>query len=126
MLQGLTGWHLIVILFIILLLFGAPKLPGLAKSLGQSMKILKKEVRNDEDGKAENSADADVETAGTAPAAAAPAAPVAPTAPATPAAPVADADAEIARARAEAEAAKAELEALKLQAQADKRSQAGE
>lgn len=117
MLQGLTGWHLIVILFIILLLFGAPKLPGLAKSLGQSMKILKKEVRNDEDGKAENSADADVETAGTAPAAAAPAAP---------AAPAADADAEIARARAEAEAAKAELEALKLQTQADKRSQAGE
>lgn len=47
MLQGLSGWHLVVILFIILLLFGAPKLPGLAKSLGQSMRILKKEVRED-------------------------------------------------------------------------------
>lgn len=33
-----------VILFVVLLLFGAPKLPALAKSLGQSMKILKKEV----------------------------------------------------------------------------------
>ncbi|WP_372432805.1 twin-arginine translocase TatA/TatE family subunit [Leucobacter chromiisoli] len=40
----MTGPTLIVIVFIVLLLFGAPKLPGLAKSLGQSMKILKKEV----------------------------------------------------------------------------------
>ncbi|NYD66137.1 sec-independent protein translocase protein TatA [Agromyces atrinae] len=31
----------------ILLLFGAPKLPALARSLGQSMKILKSEVRSD-------------------------------------------------------------------------------
>ena len=39
------GWpHLIVILVVILLLFGAPKLPGLAKSLGQSMRIFRKEV----------------------------------------------------------------------------------
>lgn len=49
MLQGLSGAHLVVIIFIVLLLFGAPKLPGLAKSLGQSMRILKKEVRSDED-----------------------------------------------------------------------------
>jgi sec-independent protein translocase protein TatA len=39
------GWpHLIVILVVILLLFGAPTLPGLAKSLGQSMRIFRKEV----------------------------------------------------------------------------------
>lgn len=44
-----TGPHLIIVLFIILLLFGAPKLPGLAKSLGQSMRILKKEVSSDKD-----------------------------------------------------------------------------
>ncbi|WP_396450545.1 twin-arginine translocase TatA/TatE family subunit [Leucobacter aridicollis] len=43
------GPTLIVIVFIVLLLFGAPKLPALAKSLGQSMKILKKEVRSDDD-----------------------------------------------------------------------------
>ncbi|MGO1538798.1 MAG: twin-arginine translocase TatA/TatE family subunit [Leucobacter sp.] len=48
MLGNLNGPTLIVILFIVLLLFGAPKLPGLAKSLGQSMKILKKEVSNDD------------------------------------------------------------------------------
>lgn len=44
MLQGFTGWHALVILLVILLLFGAPRLPALARSLGQSMKILKKEV----------------------------------------------------------------------------------
>ncbi|MGO3146277.1 MAG: twin-arginine translocase TatA/TatE family subunit [Leucobacter sp.] len=44
MLQGLTGTHLIVIVFLVVLLFGAPKLPALARSLGQSMKILKQEV----------------------------------------------------------------------------------
>ncbi|WP_166984067.1 twin-arginine translocase TatA/TatE family subunit [Paramicrobacterium fandaimingii] len=45
MLANLTGWHFVIILFIVLLLFGAPKLPGLAKSVGESMKIFKKEVR---------------------------------------------------------------------------------
>ncbi len=44
MIQGLTGAHLVVIVFIVVLLFGAPKLPALAKSLGQSMRILKQEV----------------------------------------------------------------------------------
>ncbi|MFT4231508.1 MAG: twin-arginine translocase TatA/TatE family subunit [Leucobacter sp.] len=48
MLGNLSGPTLLVILFIVLLLFGAPKLPGLAKSLGQSMRILKKEVGGDE------------------------------------------------------------------------------
>ena len=47
MFGNLSGPTLLVILFIVLLLFGAPKLPGLAKSLGQSMRILKKEVRSD-------------------------------------------------------------------------------
>lgn len=47
--QGFTGWHALIILVVILLLFGAPKLPALARSLGQSMKILKTEVRSDKD-----------------------------------------------------------------------------
>ena len=38
--------HLILILVIILLLFGAPKLPGLARSLGQSMKIFRAEIKD--------------------------------------------------------------------------------
>ncbi|PPF79512.1 twin-arginine translocase TatA/TatE family subunit [Subtercola sp. Z020] len=45
MLGNLQGWHLIIILAIVLLLFGAPKLPGLARSVGQSMRIFKSEVK---------------------------------------------------------------------------------
>lgn len=45
MFGNLQGWHLIVVLVVILLLFGAPKLPGLAKSLGQSMRIFRGEVK---------------------------------------------------------------------------------
>lgn len=44
MLQNLTGWHALVILAVIVLIFGAAKLPALAKSVGQSVRILKKEV----------------------------------------------------------------------------------
>lgn len=54
MIGNLGGPTLFVILFIVLLLFGAPKLPGLARSLGQSMRILKKEVRSDEAAKPES------------------------------------------------------------------------
>lgn len=36
---------IILILVVILLLFGAPKLPGMARSLGQSMRIFKSEVK---------------------------------------------------------------------------------
>ena len=48
------GWpHLIAILVIVVLLFGAPKLPGLAKSIGQSMRIFRGEMKTmkDENGK---------------------------------------------------------------------------
>lgn len=47
MLNNLTGWHFLIILIVVLLLFGAPKLPGLARSLGQSMKIFKSEIKSD-------------------------------------------------------------------------------
>ncbi|HST71343.1 MULTISPECIES: Sec-independent protein translocase subunit TatA [Kocuria] len=36
---------LLIILLVILLLFGAPKLPGMARSLGQSLRIFKSEVK---------------------------------------------------------------------------------
>ncbi|WP_322410680.1 twin-arginine translocase TatA/TatE family subunit [Microbacterium invictum] len=45
MLQNLTGWHALIILAVIVLIFGAAKLPALARSVGQSMRILKDEVR---------------------------------------------------------------------------------
>jgi sec-independent protein translocase protein TatA len=44
--NALQGWHLLIILLVIILIFGAPKLPGLAKSLGQSMKIFRNEVKD--------------------------------------------------------------------------------
>ena len=42
---NLGGWTGLIVLVLIILLFGAPKLPALAKSLGQSLKIFKSEVR---------------------------------------------------------------------------------
>jgi sec-independent protein translocase protein TatA len=43
MLQNLTGWHALIILAIVVLIFGAAKLPALAKSVGQSLRILRSE-----------------------------------------------------------------------------------
>ncbi len=40
------GWpHLLIILVIVVLLFGAPKLPALARSIAQSMKIFRSEIK---------------------------------------------------------------------------------
>jgi sec-independent protein translocase protein TatA len=47
MLAGLTGLHLLVVAGAILLLFGATKLPVFAKSLGQTVKVLRTELRTD-------------------------------------------------------------------------------
>jgi sec-independent protein translocase protein TatA len=46
LLNNLTGWHALIILAVIILLFGATKLPALAKSVGQSMNIFKTEMRD--------------------------------------------------------------------------------
>ena len=45
-------WHWIVILVLLILLFGANKLPDIAANLGQSPKVFKKEVKElrEEDG----------------------------------------------------------------------------
>lgn len=53
---GLTGWHLLVLVLVILLLFGAAKLPALAKSMGQSARVFKGEMKamKDDDGKSDN------------------------------------------------------------------------
>lgn len=48
MLGNLGGWTAIVILVVVLLLFGATKLPALAKSVGQSAKIFKKEMKGED------------------------------------------------------------------------------
>ena len=57
--QGLGGVHLLIILGIVILLFGATKLPALAKGLGQSINIFKKEMSDDD--KKANGTDAGVQ-----------------------------------------------------------------
>ena len=47
----LQGWEWIIILAIVLLLWGGPKLPGLAKSLAQSMRIFRKEIKTTDETK---------------------------------------------------------------------------
>ena len=60
---AMQPWHWIVVIAIVLLLFGSTRLPGLAKSVGQSMKIFKKEMtdlrddKSDADGKAADRTD---------------------------------------------------------------------
>ena len=44
------GWELVVIIFIVLLFFGAQRIPGLARSIGRGIREFKegaKEVRNE-------------------------------------------------------------------------------
>ena len=46
MLKGaFEGWHIILILGVAVLLFGSAKLPGAARSMGQSLRIFKSELR---------------------------------------------------------------------------------
>ena len=44
-------WHMIVLLVLVLVVFGSSRLPDIAKSVGQSMKVFKKEIKElrDED-----------------------------------------------------------------------------
>lgn len=49
MFAGLQGWQLVIILVLVVLLFAAPKLPAMARNLGQSMRIFKSEVKQMKD-----------------------------------------------------------------------------
>lgn len=42
---GLQGWQLVIIVLLAVLLFAAPKLPAMARNLGQSMRIFSSEVK---------------------------------------------------------------------------------
>jgi sec-independent protein translocase protein TatA len=43
--RNLQGWEWFFLLLIVLIIWGAPKLPGFAKSLGQSRRIFRKEMK---------------------------------------------------------------------------------
>jgi sec-independent protein translocase protein TatA len=43
--NGLEPWHLIIVVLVVFLLFGAKRLPDTARALGKSLRILKSETR---------------------------------------------------------------------------------
>lgn len=47
----LQPWHLIILLFIVLIVFGAGKLGGLGGAVGKSVRDFKDSVKDDEDEK---------------------------------------------------------------------------
>lgn len=47
--NAFSGWHLLVIVLVVLVLFGASKLPIFAKGLGQSIKIFRSEMTDVKD-----------------------------------------------------------------------------
>jgi sec-independent protein translocase protein TatA len=46
---NLSGWHIIIVAGVVVLLFGASKLPVFSKNLGQSIKIFRKEIHEVQD-----------------------------------------------------------------------------
>jgi sec-independent protein translocase protein TatA len=47
----IESWQWLIILAIVLLLWGGPKLPGLAKSVAQSVRVFRKEIKSTDDTK---------------------------------------------------------------------------
>jgi len=72
-----SPWKILIVAVVIIVLFGSKKLPGAARSLGQSMRILKREVSDlhheEEPGSAPKDSAPQVPQAQLAPAAAPPA-----------------------------------------------------
>lgn len=44
MLRGLQGWHFVILVALLIILFGWKRLPDAARSVGRSMRIFKSEV----------------------------------------------------------------------------------
>lgn len=60
-----SGWQWIILLLIVLLLFGATRLPKLARSLGESAQIFKSEVRRNRDAESESGNESQAEDGAT-------------------------------------------------------------
>ena len=73
-----SPWKILIVAVVIIVLFGSKKLPHAARSLGQSMRILKKEVQGLHEDEDETGAPAPATAFPQAQLAAAPAAPAAP------------------------------------------------
>lgn len=44
-LRGLEGWHIVIIVALVAVLFGAKRMPDAARSVGQSLRIFKAEMK---------------------------------------------------------------------------------
>jgi sec-independent protein translocase protein TatA len=61
-------WHIVVLVLVVVLIFGANRLPDVARSVGQSLKIFKNEVKDlADDSKPANPKDDRTDGDGTAP-----------------------------------------------------------
>lgn len=56
--------HLLVIVLVALVLFAAPKLPQIARNLGESMRVFRSEVKQMKDESGDTKTDADAPVAG--------------------------------------------------------------
>jgi sec-independent protein translocase protein TatA len=56
--SALKPWHIIVLVVVLVLLFGAKRLPDAARSLGRSLRIIKAETRGLADDDVQAKADA--------------------------------------------------------------------
>jgi sec-independent protein translocase protein TatA len=45
MLRGLEGWHIVILVALVAVLFGSRRLPDAARSIGQSLRIFKSEMK---------------------------------------------------------------------------------
>ena len=63
MLGNLNGWHLVILIAVVVILFGAPRLPALARSVGESMRIFRREVKTLGDESRADAGSADAATA---------------------------------------------------------------
>ncbi len=61
---SLQPWHWLILAVVVIVLFGAKRLPDAARSLGKSLRIFKSEVRELQ---SENKTDSSIETPAAAP-----------------------------------------------------------
>lgn len=55
-----SPWHILIVLLVLVLLFGSAKLPKAAKSMGEAMRIFKKEAQKLHDDEPQQGAQAEV------------------------------------------------------------------
>ncbi|MGN6221862.1 MAG: twin-arginine translocase TatA/TatE family subunit [Microbacterium sp.] len=54
--QNINGWHALIIVAVIVLIFGTSRLPALAQGLGQSLRIFRGATRENDSGERQSEA----------------------------------------------------------------------